>query len=345
MNVAVVYNEPRKGAVDSMDVLDQVELVTSSLEKLGWAYTVHSLAEGGMGGLMAELTNARPDAVFNLVEEFQGETRRQFVAASVFEALDIPYTGAPFDALHMTTDKCLLKAVLSAEGLPTPRWVLMRDSLASRGLKSQISDLISQMDMPFPVIVKPAWEHASVGIDDGSVCHDMASVEARVGRLRDELGQPIIVEEFIDGRELNVTLLERRGGQAEALAVAELLFVDWPEGKPRIINYKAKWEEEAFEYVNTPRVFNPEDAPLELVKEIALRCWRAFRLKGYARVDMRLDREGRPFVLEVNSNPCIAPWSGYIAGALQAGITESEVIEEIVLAAVRGRRGAGRTAA
>ncbi|MDP4282161.1 MAG: D-alanine--D-alanine ligase, partial [Bacteroidota bacterium] len=133
-------------------------------------------------------------------------------------------------------------------------------------------------------------------------------------------------------REFNLSILGGKQGP-QVMPPAEILFKDYPEGKPRIVGYNAKWTENSFEYNHTPRTFRfkKEDAPLlEELKKIALQCWQSFGLKGYVRVDFRVDRNKKPHVLEINGNPCIAPESGYVAATKQAGLKFQEVIQRII---------------
>jgi len=320
MRVAVAYNEPVKGSLDSEDVLDEVQLVTESLGKLGWEYNafpVHS-EPGFITDILSRLAEYSPDVVFNLVEAIGDNQRFHPAMAGLFEMAGYPYTGAPYDALVATTDKALAKSVMRSLGIPTPDWQVYKGTPI-------------KMNVPPPWFVKPAWEDASIGIDDGCILRDEALLREKLALMAEKhRGQPILVEKYIDGRELNIALLGRPEGGAETFQVAELLFEDWPEGKPRIINYAAKWFEESLEYENTPRIFDPLDAPLEEIKKTVLRAWDVFNLRGYARADIRMDKEGRVYILELNANPCIGPWSGYISAAKEAGYSPAQVIKRII---------------
>ena len=140
------------------------------------------------------------------------------------------------------------------------------------------------------------------------------------------------IEQFIDGREFNLSILGGRKGP-QVMPPAEILFKDYPKEKPKIVGFNAKWTEDSFEYNHTPRTFRfkKQDQPLlEELKSIALRCWHSFELKGYVRVDFRVDPSGKPYVLEINGNPCIAPESGYVAATKQAGLKFHQVVERIM---------------
>ncbi len=338
MRVAVAYNEPRMGEPDSLDVLEEVFLVEEALIALGHepVKTPFSFS-GGFKELLGKIGRAAPDVIFNLVESVGEKTELHPVAAGVFEAAGYPFTGAGYAALHSTTDKRLSKTLLAARDIPTAKWASYDPT--------DRSGLPGLDDLEFPVIVKPACEDASIGITDESVIRSKKVLLQRLPRICGDLGKkPLIVEEFIDGREFNVSMIEL-GGRPKVLPPAEMLFANWPAGKPRIVNYKAKWHPDAFEYVNTVRTFKPENAPLEEIRRICLACWDAFGLSGYARVDMRLDARNRPFVMEVNANPCIAPFSGFIQAVKYAGHSEKDAVRIMLESAVRGSRKAVNTGA
>jgi D-alanine-D-alanine ligase len=187
--------------------------------------------------------------------------------------------------------------------------------------------------------VKSVWEHASIGMEDTSVAGSAAALAAELERRsRREPCENLFVEGYVEGREFNIALLTAGPGrEPQCLPPAEIQFVGFPQGKPRVVGYKAKWEEASFEYGATPRRFDfPEsDAPLvqELVR-LGRECWRLFGLRGYARVDFRVDAEGHPWILEVNTNPCLAPDAGFIAAATRGGITMEEVVRRVLVDAV-----------
>jgi len=338
MKVALFYNHPITGKPDSEDVLDEVELIIDALDHLGYDYETFILDGGSQTCALSEelclllkqLKRHSPDVVFNLVESVRDQQRYFPVVASFFEISGYPHTGSPFDALQTTTDKILAKSILTARGIPTPSWDQYRSNPAC-GPDFRIA-------LNPPVIIKPACEDASVGIDDRSVFHDLAALLPELPEIyKRHKGQPLLIEQFIDGREFNISLLEHRDGTVEVLPVAEMVFESWPEKKPRIVNYHAKWDKNSFEYHHTVRTFNPENAPIEAIKETALDCWHAFNLRGYARVDIRLSPEGKVYVIEANANPCIASDSGFIMSAKERGYKIQDVIKEMIDVAVQKR--------
>jgi D-alanine-D-alanine ligase len=200
-------------------------------------------------------------------------------------------------------------------GLPTPEWI----GSSSTG----------QLKPSARYIAKPVWEDASVGISDESVLNgDPASVRAF---LNNQTNMPYFFEEFIDGREFNISILGGRNGP-EVLPMAEIIFDQYPEGKPKIVGYEAKWDECSFEYHHSNRSFGVEDTDPELaskLKEICLKSWKIFNLKGYARIDFRVDQTDRPWILEINVNPCLSPDAGFFAASQKAGYLFKHVVERI----------------
>lgn len=369
MKVAIVYNEPIAGVSDSEDVLVQVKLVADACEAAGYdskpfpfrnkLSSPHLYEEICL--LFRELEKFSPAVIFNLVESFGSNQKFHPVIASLLEIHGYAYTGSSFDAILATTDKILTKTVLTAYGIPTPLWEQYKKVASTRfrgtghpghipGIKKKAARMILQDNDPAcpadrfqtaispPWIIKPAWEDASVGIDDSSVFDNADLLIPKLSKMYSKYNsQPILIEEYIDGREFNVSVLEHSDNFVEVLPVAEQVFANWPEGKPRIINYNAKWDSSSFEYNNTVRKFNPENVPLDSIRDLALKCWSIFNIKGYARVDMRMDKRGRILVVEINANPCIAPDSGFIMAAKEAGYSPKDVVEEIIAVAVKDR--------
>jgi D-alanine-D-alanine ligase len=155
-------------------------------------------------------------------------------------------------------------------------------------------------------------------------------------------GKPFFAERFVDGREFNLSLL---GNAPEVLPPAEIDFSAFPAAKPRIVGFGAKWTEASFEFQNTPRIFDFSAADRPLIRrltDLAVECWKLFGLQGYARVDFRVDTAGQTWILEVNTNPCIAPTSGFAAAVARAGMSYDNGIQRIVEAASAPLNGSQR---
>jgi len=333
--VLVAHNPVGSGDDPSTaDVLAQVALVEDALALLGIPCERVAVAHGRpweappIAAAQAQARapgTARP-LVFNLVEAPPGTPHLHTGNAAALELMGVPFTGSPSAALWLTTDKLVTRAVLAAAGLP----------VAPGGrLDPRNPEILARV--PPPWIVKPAWEDASVGLEGNPVCATKDAALARAALLASRFpGQAILLERFLPGRELNVSLLAD-GADIQALPVAEITFVDFPPDLPPLVGYEAKWQESSFAYAHTPRRFphEREDDPLlARAREFALAAWRACGLAGYGRVDLRLDEDGCPRILEVNANPCLAADAGFLAAAERAGLTAREVVERIARAAL-----------
>ena len=334
MRIALVHQHvPADAPADERDVLEQVAAIQAALAVEGHATSVLPCTTD-LANLQRKLEVLKPDCVFNLVETLDGSGRLIHLAPALWETHGLPFTGSSADALYLTTHKILSKGILFAAGLPVPPWIARQAGVLCPGACAG-PNAASQAAPAAPAdwIVKSIWEHASVGLGDGSVLRGLAP-EAVAERLPDGF----FAERFVDGREFNLALLAGPDGP-EVLPPAEIVFVDFPADKPKIVGYTAKWDEASFEYSHTVRRFaDPAvDGPLlEKLKGLAVRCWDVFGLGGYARVDFRVDDHGEPWILEVNTNPCLSPDGGFAAALQQAGIAYADAMARIVRAALPG---------
>ncbi|MFZ5940540.1 MAG: D-alanine--D-alanine ligase family protein [Bacteroidota bacterium] len=312
----ILYNRLSENPLpDELDVLDQVAVVEEALQKLGyevrreWFNLDLSRAKEVIGSFA-------PDFVFNLVESVDGKGRLIYLAPALLEAMNMPFTGSGAQSIFLTSNKVLTKQFFRYSDIPTGEWFSTAEA-----------ELVAP-DKRY--IIKPLWEDGSVGITEEGVFHgNDPALPAAAAPLNPE---DYFIEEYIHGREFNISMLGGPNGP-QVMPPAEIRFIDFPEGKPHILGYKSKWVEDSFEYIHTVRSFDfPEsDRPLlDRVSEISLRCWKEFNLKGYVRVDIRVDRDGKPFVLEINANPCISPDAGFYAACRKAGLEFTEVIERII---------------
>ena len=240
-----------------------------------------------LAALRETLLECRPQLVFNLVESLGGTDSLSYLPSAVLDALGLPYTGNSTDALFTTNHKLMAKRMMQLAGLPTPHWF----SEHGCGPDSDIAPLKP------PCIIKSVWEHGSRGLDDGNVILDGDTewIRRRLREFTTRTGRPHFAEKFIDGREFNLPMLDGPDGP-QILPVGEMDFSTFPADKPRIIGHRAKWHESSFEFNNTPRNFHflEHDRPLvEHLQCLALDCWRLFGLRGYVRVDFRVDQAGR----------------------------------------------------
>jgi len=317
--VVILHNKvDRESTQDELDVIAQVDSVSQALVELGYKTMPVPLSLNLHEGF-DHLKSLKPAFVFNLVESIDGTGRFIYFASALLDQLQLPFSGAGTDALYITTNKLLSKRWLHAHGIATPSWIPMDGSAGK------------MPDFDPPYILKPVWEDASVGLDDNSVFFTGDAFRKRIENQQDPEGD-WFAEAYIPGREFNISILagERT---PQILPVAEIDFVGYPSGKPRIVDYRAKWDADSFEYHHTVRRFDFSKGDEELLlklRDISLRCWNLFDLHGYARVDFRVDRNGKPWVLEINANPCISPDSGFVAAAQHAGLDFKTVVRRII---------------
>jgi D-alanine-D-alanine ligase len=306
---------------DDQDVFGQAAAVEAALAASGREVSRMPLGLD-LARARAALERERPDLVFNLVESLGGSGRLIHVAPALLDALGLPYTGCPTEAILLASNKLLAKRLLARHGLPTPGWLEPGGGPPEAGR----------------FIVKSVWEDASIGLDDGALValRPGDDVAALLRERAPRLGGAAFAESYVEGREMQISLLADRDG-VEVLPPSEILFSAWPPGKPRIVSYAAKWHPASFEYRHTARrlALPPEDGKLQRqLCELALRCWELFGLAGYARVDFRVDADGRPWILEVNPNPALTDETGLAGAAAAAGLRPADVIERIVACAL-----------
>jgi D-alanine-D-alanine ligase len=324
MNLVLLHDELRDGAApDELDVLAQMETVEGSLRELGHASTRVPLTLN-LAAAAAALRERRADLVFNLSESVQGNGRLIHLAPALLDSLGIPYTGCPTEAVYCTSHKLLAKRLLRGAGIPTPVSYTLEE--LRRGVEVE----------PGLYILKSVWEHASRGLDEDSVVRAGSApvlLEALERKLP-HLGGEGFAEHYIDGREFNLSMLG-----AAILPHAEILFEGYEESKPKVVGYRAKWDATSYEYHHTPRSFmrSREDRVLLIqLDSHAIDCWKLFGLRGYARVDFRVDEQGRAWVLEVNTNPCLAPDAGFAAAVAEAGLSYTEAVRRIIAESTLG---------
>jgi len=277
--------------------------VLESVTELGYSAVVLPLQRSFLR-FLDRMKKLNFDVLINLCEGFRGRPQLEANVAAALELLDAPFTGNSSRTLALCQDKYKTKAILNAHGLPTAKARLMTAA-------EEINDL------RFPLFVKPNAEDASLGIHADSVVADQESLLRQVDRLLRTYQQPVLVEEFIDGREFNVAVFDNH--ELQALPVSEIDFSGMPASAPRICSYEAKWFEDHEFYSHTVPV-----CPAKIGEETrgklqatALAAFRATNCRDYARVDFRMDREGNAAILEVNPNPDISLNAGY-ARALKA---------------------------
>jgi D-alanine-D-alanine ligase len=311
----IIYNDPLPGALnDELDVLDQVAHVEQHLIELGVSVYKKGITDRFMAEI-ATLAAEKPDFVFNLVESINNKGELNYFVPALLNMYSIPYSGNPLEAIFFTSNKTIASKTMKDAGINNP----------SSYLPSQINLLKPGRKY----IVKPIWEDGSLGITGDSVFECKPGFE-KILNGKDDAHW--FIEDFIDGREFNMSVLAGKDGP-EVLPPAEIVFENFNVNRPRIVDFKAKWDMESFEYINTVRKFPGENLDLQLkinLKEISKACWHLFGLKGYARVDARTDSNDNVFVIEINANPCISPDGGFVAATREAGYDFIDVIQRII---------------
>lgn len=344
MKVAVIYNEeyPELDSeyatelhkkldfepyfeITESDPIKEYAEIAEDLKKEGLDAYILNLRDN-IDHFFKDLKKNKPDVVFNFVEIYKDRADLEMYFAGLLELLRIPYTGAPPLALGTCQNKMLTKKILRSVGLRTANYTYIT--------KRQ---KIYRLKLKYPLITKPAFEDASVGIDVTAVVTNHKQLKARIEYILDEFQQPVLVEEYIDGRELNVAILGDQ--KPRVLPISEIDFSEMPDHLYNIVSYQAKWDPLHEAYHKTIPIC---PAPLtkkveDEAKEIALKCFKTMGCRDYCRVDMRLNNKNKLYVLEVNPNPDLTADAGFMRSAKYAGISYRKALKRIVmLAAKRG---------
>jgi D-alanine-D-alanine ligase len=330
MRVAVVYNDD--SALAHGDAQDQIAVqgvvacaraVASALRDLGHEVDVRALgADAREAALLVDSLVC--DVVFNLVEAIGGDARKEPAFAWLCELRGLAYTGSPPRAMTLCLEKPLTQALLASRGISVARNVLFERGDEPLG------------DLPLPAIVKPSREDASHGIASESVVRDESALRARARYVIEHYSQPALAEEFIEGREINVGLIETPRGP-EVLPLSEIDYSGFPPEMPHIVSYAGKWIDTSRDWELT-RVVAARDLSGEdraRIESIARRAFEALGLRGYGRVDLRLDARRRPFVIDVNANPDISPDAGFALAAARANYSYTDIVRWIAESALR----------
>jgi D-alanine-D-alanine ligase len=328
--ILILYNEPtlpadHPDADSEHDVLETADIIARHLQTGGFSVSrlgITTDPKAILDGLLA----AKPDAVFNLYEGTAGWGNSEEYVAGILELLRIPYTGCPTLPMTLCRNKPLAKQLFAGAGIPTAPFFVVENGPCP------------PCPLPWPVIVKPGKEDASVGIDQTSVCQTQSELETRVEYIRKTYGPSILVEQLIVGREFHVPVIERDGHRI-VLPFSEILFPPPPDSSPiwPIVTFDAKWKPHSRDFAATPAK-NPaevDDALHKTVSRIVLKTFDLLGCRDYARVDLRVDGTGRPFVLEMNPNPCINPLAGVAAALESAKMPYDEFLFGLVRAALR----------
>ncbi len=292
-----------EGAIDMSEygVLDEMRSIERALKPLEYNLKIVPVALD-INKLIDELRGNRPDIIFNLCESVDGDSTQEMNIAGLFELMKIPYTGSRALTLGLALNKPLVKSVLTYNGIPTAKYFVASSSTGYH-----------KNGHLFPMIVKPSREDASIGITNESIVTNDADLKKRIEYVLDEYKQPALVEEYIDGREINVSVVgndlpDGKAGEIIIFPISEIDFSRLPDELPRIISYNSKWMYKTIEFAGTKAVCPAEnltDADIRIIQDTAKKVYRLLGASDYARVDMRF-KNGIPYVLELNPNPDIA---------------------------------------
>ncbi len=335
LRVLVVYNRDFESAgadpenCSRADIRGTADDVVQALA--GGEYKVDALGvtEDLMGAVTQIVADA-PDVVFNLCESIDGVSSLEPLLPLLLERAGLAYTGSSPLTLGLALHKHKAKELLRGAGVPTPEAAVLT------------TPDLSEVALPFPLIVKPAREDASVGITSASVVHDRAALERQVTFVLARYRQPVLVERYVEGREIYVSMLEQPGGEIEILPLYEIDFSEMPAGRPRIVSFEGKWVESSPEFSGTKPVpcVGLTPAAQARIARVARTAFAAMELRDYARLDLRLSADGTPYVIDVNPNCDLSARAGFARAARAAGLDYDEVIRRIVaLAAPRRPHG------
>jgi D-alanine-D-alanine ligase len=299
-SVLVLFNDPvlPPDHPESASELDILETVGDTVKVLADAgFEVRKLGVSlDPQPLLDEVRRSRPDAVFNLFEGVPTRPGSEVAIASLLEWLELPFTGCPSACLSLARNKVAGKHLLASAGLPTAKYLVLDD------------DSIPEWTLGWPAMVKPALQDASVGIDQGSVVTNADQLAARFRFVIDTYGSPVLLEEFVGGREFHVNVIEDGIGPSRAITVLPFSEIAYREARPDwwpVYTYTAKWDETSAEYADCP-VVAPVELPAEptaRLRDLAARAFRLFGCRDFARIDVRMTATEEFRVLEMNPNP------------------------------------------
>jgi D-alanine-D-alanine ligase len=305
---------------DNLATISTAKELERHYDRLGYPHEMRHF-EYVPAEFRAVVREVQPDCIFNLVESVSGTSRLIHVPPIYIEEINLAYTGSPSHALELSNDKILAKKILNWLDLPTPAWGTIK-TLSGRPADGTW-------------FVKAQHEHASFGITQRNVTKGTDAAVEVARQLTAEHKIPWIIEEFIAGREFNVSVMETPEGP-RTLPVAEIVFKDYGDKLYNIVDYNAKWNEQSFEYRNTIRSYEfpaSDRKLLAALEGIAIKTWKGFDLRGWARVDFRVDSQNRPFVVDVNANPDLSLDAGFMAAAQRAEIAPEAAVRTITDAA------------
>jgi len=316
--IAIIYNDPyllENDQKKDSPILDSLDAFIFALRELKRPYKILRIEKSNAVQIVEDLIQSQYEMAINLCEDISGNNLREPNIPALLELIGVEYTGSGPLALGLTCYKDRSKHLLKGAGLKTPGFFVTDQEME----KTKID---------FPLIVKPQHEDASIGIYHDSVVYDVEHLNDKISYIREVLKQPSIVEQYIDGREFNVGLI---GNPPEVLPIAEISFEGLPEGHAKICSYEAKWHYGSIFDLGTKPYF-PELQPKlkQALISAATKAYELFQCRDYARVDMRVDQKGVPYILEVNCNPDISPGAGFFRAFSLNGRTYADLVALLI---------------
>ena len=336
LHIALVYNTFRESTPENphdrggmADLRAMVRRQARGLRKAGFQVTVLPLASDLLA-FQRRLRRLMPDVVFNQYDDVVYGAKYEMRLAAVVRMMGFPITGSPALALGLCREKYSTACLLAGQGIPIPGETAMLTSIKQ----------VDERDWQFPLIVQASQEHCGLGLDRNSVVHSKKALREKVRQVVREFNQPALAQKFLPGREFNVGLVG--GNKLRVMPLAEVDYSKLPDGIPPIMSYAAKNMENTIEYKNTSVQCPAHDVEPDVAKRIGQVAARAFRAVGgwgYGRVDIRLDEEGNPKVLDINCNPLLDEGVGLARSAERAGLKWSKLLKLIVNAALERMPG------
>ena len=294
-----------------------LEAIGDALRELG--HEPSTLAVDGRPQTLTRIRNTQADLFFNLVESYAGDDTMEMHFAAYLDLVGKRYTGAGPQGSFLAMDKAVAKKIMRSHDLFTPY-----SAVVNKGIVEYAQDI------HFPVIVKPAAEDASKGIDATSVVNSVKELLEKIHYVHEEFDTPVLLEEYIEGREIYAAILGN--DRPEALPLVELDLSKLPDGMPRIAGYEVKFDvtTEAYKKTKSAPARDLDDEVVANIQQTALTAYRALKLRDYGRIDMRLAENGRVYVLEANPNPWLDPAAEFAMAAKEGGRSYTQLIAEIV---------------
>ena len=310
------FENPPQKPITEYHVCEALRLLGHRVTVLGAEYDIASVAQA--------LIDQNPDLVFNLTEQFCGDRRLDKNIAALLELLDIPFTGAGATGLMLARDKGLCKQILTLHKIRVPNFISLPHQRAIRVPRN----------LPYPMVVKPAFEDSSEGLSNASVVYEAQALAERAAFIHERWKQPAIAEEYIEGRELYVSVIGNR--RLTVLPPRECCFNAEGDQGPVILTYRCKWDDDYREKWKITFGFAELEGPiLQNIARVCKRAYRALQLLDYGRMDLRLTPDNKLVILEANPNPDIAYGEEVAEAAERVGINYESLIDKIIRLALR----------